>query len=135
MAPGIQAVRCLCEAGLQSRRKIAVHRFSAVFYRIQLFILSRITIGKLSRQRVEVLSVYRCEHTRLQIVEREELSVLEGVPAAGGIIGSQFLVDLEVVVILQTGEVLRTVKLKIAAGIVNTVNKDMVDLAGTAVEL
>ena len=140
VSPSIHTAGCLCKAGLQFCSEIIVRCLPVMIDGIQLFVLSRIAVRKqlfvgCLIKRIQVLGIEGGKSACLQCIKGEELPVLERIRAAV-IVGSQLVVNREIpsVIPVQSGEILCTVKFKIARLIVYTLNKEVVDLVFSGIE-
>ena len=129
VAPCVQAARRLGKGGLDLYGKVAVD----ISDQIELFVLSRITVRQFAERRViQIFPVDRGEDARLQIVEGEELSVLQRVLVAAGVIGAQFVVYDEIRA-SERRKILGAVKFIIAAAGVGACDKEVVDLGSAGI--
>ena len=84
MSPGVQSARRLSKRSLDLHREVDVHRLAITLKRVQLFTLTGIAVGKFrivcrvrNYRGVQVIFIDTGVHSRLNIVVREELTVLQ----------------------------------------------------------
>ena len=135
--PVIQSIRCLGKAGFQFHTEIKVCS-GRIIDQIQILILSWITVRQaFCSHRKKILSVHRSKTSRLNVVIREELPVLQGIRNLR-VIGPKFFINREISIktrsvistcrSVKTGKILGTVILKIATGIIGAFNEKVIDL-------